>query len=149
MLFLLYFAATYTAALPIKIVNAAPMLLVPLTVAIGFFYGEWTGFTAGMVMGIFADAVAADTVCFNMLVLTAIGLVSGILVNRYINKNIFSALLLSLAAALLYFTFHWLIFFVAVGFAGKIHYFIYHSIPSAVYTAMFILPAYLPARYVK
>lgn len=148
-MFLLFFAFTYTELFPLKIVNAAPMLLVPLTVAIGFFYGEWAGFAAGMVMGILADAVAADTVCFNMIVLMLIGLATGILVNHYINKNIFSALMLSFAAAIIYFLFNWLIFFVAVGFAGKIQYFLYHSIPSAVYTTLFILPAYLPGRYIK
>ncbi len=148
-MFLLFFALTYTEVLPLKIVNAAPMLLVPLTVAIGFFYGEWAGFTAGMVMGIFADAVAADTVCFNMIVLMFVGLATGILVNHYINKNILSAIMLSFAASIVYFFLSWLIFFAAAGFAGKIQFFLYHSVPSAVYTALFILPAYLPGRYIK
>lgn len=148
-MFLVFFALTYTELLPLKIANATPMLLVPLTVAIGFFYGEWAGFAGGMVMGILADAVAADTVCFNMIVLMLIGVTTGILVNHYMNKNIFSILMLSLAAAMLYFLFSWLIFFVAAGFAGKIQFFLYHSIPSAVYTALFILPAYLPGKYIK
>lgn len=148
-LYLLFYLLTYTELLPLSIGNATPQLLVPITVAVGFFYGEWAGFSAGMIAGIFADAVSADTVCFNMIALMLIGLASGLMVNHYINRNIFSALMLSVSASAVYFIFHWLIFFVAAGFTGKLQFFLYHSLPSIVYSSLFILIAYLPGRYLK
>ena len=149
LLFAVFYLLTYTELFPLTIGNATPQLLISATVAVGFFYGEWAGFTAGMIAGIFADAVAADTVCFNMIVLMLIGLSVGLAVNHYVNKNIFSALLLSFAASTVYFVLHWLVFFVATGFIGKLQFFLYHSLPSLVYSSLFILIAYLPGRYLK
>ncbi len=148
-LFVIFYMLTYTEILPLKIGNAAPQLLISITVAVGFFYGEWAGFTAGMIAGVFADAVAADTVCFNMITLMLLGLAVGLMVNHYINKNILSALMLSFAASFIYFFLHWLIFFVFEGIDGVIQYFLYYSLPSLVYSALFILPAYLPGRFLK
>ncbi len=148
-IFLLFYLITYTDLLVINIGNAAPQLLISAVVAIGIFYGEWTGFTIGMITGIFADAVAANTVCFNMITFMLIGLITGLLINRYLNLNIFSAMILSLCASFLYHFAYWFIFFVISKVESSGQYFLLHSLPSIVYSALFIFITYLPGRYLK
>lgn len=148
-IFFVFYILTYTDILRLSIGNAAPQLLVSAVVAVAFFYGEWTGFIVGMVAGIFADAVAASTVCFNMITLMLIGLTVGLLINRYLNQNIFSAIILCAAANLIYFFAYWLIFFVFKSYQGSWQYFLYYSLPSAVYSTVFIFLTYLPGRYLK
>ncbi len=148
-IFFVFYILTYTDILKLNIGNAAPQLLVSAVVAVAFFYGEWTGFIVGMVAGVFADAVAAGTVCFNMITLMLIGLTVGLLINRYLNKNIFSAIILCASASLIYFFAHWLVFFVFNSFQGAWQYFLCYSLPSAVYSTVFIFLTYLPGRYLK
>ncbi len=148
-IFLIFYMLTYTDILRLNIGNAAPQLLISAVVAVGFFYGEWSGFVAGLFSGILADAVAANTVCFNMISLMLIGLISGLLINRLLNQNIFSALILSLAASFLYHFSYWIVFFVANSVADSAMYFLYHSLPSIIYSALFIFITYLPGRYLK
>ncbi|MBQ6816506.1 MAG: hypothetical protein IJP26_04675 [Clostridia bacterium] len=147
-MFIIMYFLTYTSVLPLKIGNSAPMPLIAGVVAVAFFYGEWLGFTAGLITGIFADAVAANTVCFNMVTLMLIGVAVGLLVNKYLNKNIYSALLLAAVSAMAYFFVHWLIFNAASG-GNVITHFLLYYFPSAIYSALFIFPAYLPGRYLK
>lgn len=148
-IFLIFYLITYTDLLVLNIGNAAPQLLISAVVSIGIFYGEWTGFTVGMVAGVFADAVAANTVCFNMLTFMLIGLITGLLINRYLNLNIFSALILSLASSLFYHISYWFIFFVIKGVDSSGQYFLLYCLPSIIYSAVFILITYLPGRYLK
>lgn len=149
LLFILFYIITYTDFIPLKIGNAAPQLLISAVVAVGFFYGEWVGFTVGMITGIFADAVAANTVCFNMIAFMLIGFAVGISVNSLINRNILSAFMLSVMSSFLYFFFYWLVFFVFKSTDFSIQYFIYRLLPSLIYSSLFIFPAYLPGRYLK
>ncbi len=148
-IFFIFFIITYTDILKINIGNAAPQLMLPAVVAVAFFYGEWTGFAVGMVAGALCDAFAANTVCFNMIALMLIGFVVGIVINRYFNQNIFSALILSLMASFVYFFSLWLVYYVFKGMGGAWQYFVCYSLPSTVYTALFILITYLPGRYLK
>ncbi len=148
-IFFIFYIFTYTDILPLTIGNAAPQLLISAVVAVAIFYGEWTGFVVGMVAGIFADAVAANTVCFNMIAFMLIGITVGLLINRYFNQNIFSAIILCAAANFIYFFAHWLIFFAFNSFQGAWQYFLCYSLPSAVYSTVFILLTYLPGRYLK
>ncbi len=148
-IFILFYLITYTDLLVINIGNAAPQLLISAVVAVGIFYGEWTGFTVGMITGIFADAVAANTVCFNMITFMLIGLITGLLINRYLNLNIFSAMILSLAASFLYHLSFWIIFFVIGGVESAWQYFLFYQLPSIIYSAVFIFITYLPGRYLK
>ncbi len=148
-IFFVFYILTYTDILKLNIGNAAPQLLVSAVVAVAFFYGEWVGFISGLVGGIFADAVAAGTVCFNMITLMLIGLVVGLLINRYLNQNIFSAIILCALASFIYFFAHWLIFFVFNSHQGASQYFLCYSLPSAIYSTVFILLTYLPGRYLK
>lgn len=148
-MFIIMYFLTYTEILPIKIGNAAPMPIIAAVVAVAFFYGEWVGFTVGLIAGVFIDGVASHSVCFNMIILMAIGLAVGIVVNKYLNKNIYSAVLLSLMACGVYFFAHWLIFYVFEGHANASRYLLLYCLPSAVYSALFIFPAYLPGRYLK
>lgn len=148
-IFFVFFIITYTDIFKINIGNAAPQLMLPAVVAVAFFYGEWTGFVVGMVSGALCDAFAANTVCFNMIALMLIGFAVGLVINRYFNQNVFSALILSFAAAFAYFFSLWLVYYVFKGMGGAWQYFIYYSLPSMVYTALFILITYLPGRYLK
>ena len=148
-IFLIFYLITYTDLFVINIGNAAPQLLVSAVVSVGIFYGEWTGFTVGMVTGIFADAVAANTVCFNMITFMLIGFITGLLINRLLNLNIFSAMILSLAASAFYHIAYWFIFLVIGGVESSGQYLLLHVVPSVIYSALFIFITYLPGRYLK
>ena len=148
-IFFVFFIITYTDVLKINIGNAAPQLLIPAVVAVAYFYGEWTGFAVGMVAGALADAFAANTVCFNMIALMLIGFLVGLVINRYFNQNIYSALILSLISSFAYFFSLWLIYYAFAGVVGAWQYFICYSLPSMVYSALFILITYLPGRYLN
>lgn len=148
-IFFAAFILNYTDIFNINIGNAAPQLFISAVVAVGFFYGEWTGLFSGMVAGALLDAFAANTVCFNMVTLMLIGLSVGLLTNRYFNQNILSALIMSFACSFAYFFAHWLVFFVGKGVQGAWWYFICYCLPSIVYSALFILITYLPGRYLN
>lgn len=148
-IFFVFYIFTYTDILPLTIGNASAQLLISAVVAVAIFYGEWTGFVVGMIAGIFADSVAANTVCFNMIALMLIGFTVGLIINRYFNRNIFSAIILCATSSIIYFFMHWLIFFAFNSFQGVWQYFFFYSLPSAVYSTVFILLTYLPGRYLK
>ncbi len=141
-LFALIFLINYTELLPLRIANASPMLLVPAVVTVGFYYGEWRGFWGGLIVGIFADAVSAQAAGFNTFLLMAIGFVAGLLVTHVLNRNFFSAGVLSLCACLIYFGAKWLIEYLFIGSSDTANYLLFYAAPSAVYSALFIIPFY-------
>lgn len=140
--FLVSFAITYTTLIPIRIANATPTPLIALVIAYSYFYGETRGFTVGLIVGIFADGVAADTVGFNAIMLAVIGMLAGALVKKYLNKNIYSAVFLSVIGSGVYHFAKWLVFYAFSGIQGIGNYLMMYILPSAVYSALFIIPFY-------
>lgn len=147
-LFFLFFLITYTDILDISIANASPMPLIPLIVTVGFYYGEWLGFSAGIICGIFVDAVTPHSVCFNTIFLLLVGCLTGALVKHLLNKNVFSAAVISLVSCILYFILK-LIFCIKIARGETYTYLLLYALPSAVYSAIFLVPFFYLGRLIK
>ncbi|MBQ0084295.1 MAG: hypothetical protein KBS52_05980 [Clostridiales bacterium] len=147
-LFFIFFIITYTDIININIANASPFPLIALIVTVGFYYGEWVGFIAGTVCGIFADAFTPHSVCFNTLFLLFLGCATGALVKYIFNRNIFSASVITAVACVLYFVLE-LIFCITLTEGETYTYLLLYALPSAVYSAVFIIPFFYLGKLIK
>ena len=147
--FTILFLISYTEILPLRIMNASPMPLIAAVVTVAFYYGEWLGFWSGLLVGIFTDAVSSQFTGFNTILLLLIGLVSGLLMTYILNRNIYAAGVLSLCANILYFGAKWLVDYLFLGSSDAANYLLFYAAPSAVYSALFIIPFYYFGILVK
>lgn len=147
-LFVLLFFLTYTPVSFLRIGNASPFVFVAAVVCVAFYYDARLAFWAGLISGVFCDAVASQPSAFNALALCIIGFASGILVQYYINKNIFSALALSGLASAVYFFADWFVSFVK-GVPDNFELLLFYALPSAVYSALFIIPFYFLGKLIN
>ena len=89
-LFFILFMISFTEILPLKIGNAYPFPIIAAVITVAYYYGECVGFYSVLIVGIFADAVIAETLVANTLILSVVGCIAGLLLRFYMNKNIFS-----------------------------------------------------------
>lgn len=136
----------YNNLFTLKIGNASPVIIIPFLIIVSFYSGMWRGVAFAFAYGIYMDAVAADTLCFNTLVLGLTICVCGVLITYFFNRNISSVLLLSICASVFYFLLKWLFLFVFAGVEHNLDYLFYYAFPSAIYTALFIIPFYYVAK---
>ena len=148
-LFILIHILTFSPFFSLSIINAVPIMSIAAVITVSFYYGEWMGFTAGLIYGVFADAVTSGSFCFNAVCLLLIGLLSGVALKKYLNRNIFSALALSAAASGVYFLALGLIFTFRSNALQGFEYLLLHCLPSAVYSALFIIPFYFIGKVIK
>jgi len=133
-----------TYFLDITIKTATPMLLIPLLCAYSSFASTRRCLVAGLISGIFIDSVSMDAYCFNAVALMLITVAVCLASNNLFNKNIFSAAVLTLLSAAVYFTSLWLFFYIVPGdMESSLGYLLKYAFPSAVYTAVFAFPFYL------
>ena len=138
----------YTGILPLTIKGATPMLILPIITAFSFFHSPLCCALTGLACGIFMDSCALGSFCFNAIALMLIGLFVSLASNNLFNKNIFAAAVLSLITAAVYFILLWLVFHTNdESFSDSLIYLLKYALPSAIYTALFILPFYYLFRY--
>lgn len=144
--FVIFFHTSEVFNIGIK--NATPLLLLPLLTAFSFFSGVGTAAVAGFVSGAFMDSVASHTHCFNTVVLMLVGVFVSLAADNLFNKNISAAAVLSLIASAVYYLLMWL-FFHGIGntVRDSLTYLLSYALPSAVYSALFIVPFYFIYRY--
>lgn len=132
----------------ISIGNATPLLLLPLLTAFSIFASPSKSVLAGFIAGACLDAVSGATYCFNTLCFMLIALAVCLAANNLFNKNIRAAIVLSLLSASSYFVLLWL-FYHAIGRGVKdsLGYLLGFAFPSAVYSAIFIIPLFYLYRY--
>ena len=143
------FLLRYSGVLILKIGQAAPVIILPLIVAIAIFFGELSGFTAGLFAGILMDTQVVGSSCFNVFALMLLGLISGLCSTYLLNKNLKSALCLSLCTSFIYFLFRYLVLFVFKGITFSFDYVISYFLPSVIYTSIFILPCYYFEKFLS
>ena len=146
---LLLYILDSTGILTFKIGNTHPILLIPLLVAVSMAAREWVGLVFGGLLGILLDITSADSYCFNLILLSFIGCACGLFCSYVINNNIYSALILSLSSAFIYFTLKWLVFYVFDGNRDVFIFFVNYTLISAIYTALFIIPFYYLIRFIS
>lgn len=136
------FILHYTRLFDITIYTASPFIILPLCIAVAIYRGELTGLIFSTVCGIACDAVASGSVCFNTLVFMFTGFFVGILAKNIFNRNFRGAIALSLIASICYFALKWCFFYLLPDVQGKVYSLLWHIAPSALYTAIFIIPFY-------
>lgn len=139
-----------SSAVDISIKNAVPFTVLPLLVAYSVFSTPLKSFFVGLVCGICVDSVAVGAYCFNTLCLMLTALIVCLTANNLFNKNIWAALVISLITAVIYFILNWAIFYMpALKAEENLTYILSYAFPSAVYTALFILPFYYLFRFLS
>lgn len=145
----LLFLLDSTSMLSLRIGNAKPQLLIPLLIAVAMAAKEWIGLIFGASFGILLDTIGAETLSFNMIMLTVIGCGCGLLCAHFVNDNIFAALTLSFFANLFYFFVRWFFFYVCADKGEVFSYLWRYVVPTVIYNALFIIPFYLLMKYIS
>lgn len=138
----------YSDLVSLKIANANPIPAISLLVAVCVFSGMWRGVTMAFIYGMFMDTVASDSVCFNTLTITLVVLVCAVLITYYFNRNVFAVMVLGVISSVGYFVLKWLFLFLIPGVAGQQYYLFSYALPSAFYTAAFIVPFYYIGKFI-
>ncbi len=138
-LFILYlFQNTNTLPSPLGLI---PAIVVVYVAICGSVMGEYIGCVIGLVGGLLCDAAAPSSYCFNLVVLTALGIACGFLGTRLFTKRLICTLTLTFLALLLYFILKWLIVGVIFGNEG-FYYLTRYALPSVLYSLLYLFPIY-------
>lgn len=138
----------YSGILTLSIKGATPLLVLPILTAFSFFHTPLCCAGVGLACGIFMDACALGSYCFNAIILLLIGAFVSLTSSNLFNKNIRSAVVLSLTTSTIYFVMLWLVFHTdGVTLTDSLLYLLKYALPSAIYTALFIIPFYYLLRH--
>ncbi|MBR2152598.1 MAG: hypothetical protein IJ944_04865 [Clostridia bacterium] len=124
----------------------SPLGLIPAIVVVyvavcGSIMGEYVGCVMGFMGGLLCDVSAPLSYCFNLVVLTAIGIACGFLGTRLFTRRFVCTLTLSFLALVVYFILQWLVVGVIFGNEG-FYYLLRYSLPSVLYSLLYVLPVY-------
>lgn len=134
---------TLTGTVDISIRNATPLLLIGMVTAFSIFSKALPSATMGFLVGACLDSVQSGAVCFNTAVFMVISVGVWLVSNYLFNKNIQSAVSLSLIVSGFYFLLRWAVFFIKpLSVQESMAYLLSYAVPSALYTAAFIFPFY-------
>ena len=126
----------YNGVFKINILTANPMLPLALLVACCMFSSELTAAFTGLAVGIFTDSVSSTPAGFNAILLMVTALTVCLISKHLFNNNIFAA-----------FTLCFFCIRMSQSFAENLTYLMRYALPSAVYTAVFIIPLYFLEKY--
>ena len=149
-IFFVFSLLHYSDFLNFEIFDAGLTLLIPLLVAFSLWHSPIACAMAGMLSGIIMDLSAHGTYCFNAIVFLLIGVFVSVTSNTLFNKNLPSAIVISLICSLVYYLLQWAIFHTfSEGVNHSLTFLLEISIPSAILTALFIFPFYYLYKYVE
>lgn len=139
-----------TGNINISIKTASPFLFIPLLIAFCMFSSPLKSAFIGIVLGAAADCIKPGCYCFNTIFFFLLAVAVCLCANSLVNKNIHSAIALSLIGCVLFFLTFWL-FFSAFSnpYKTAISILLQHSLPSAIYSAIFIFPFYYIFKYLN
>ncbi len=131
-----------TGIMTLQIGTASAVLVLPMTLYAGFYFGEYAGAVYGLLMGALTD-VYSSSLFYNTIALVVVGFFAGVFITRLFNRNLAAASVLSSCSALLFFFIKW---FVLYAFFDPVPMFILtrFSLPSSIYTAVFGILMYFP-----
>lgn len=134
---------TVTGAVDISIGHATPLLLIGMITAFSSFSKALPAAIMGFLAGACLDSVQSGAVCFNTATLMVMATLVWLISNYLFNKNIQSAMVLSLIMSGLYFLLRWAVFFIKpLSVQESMSYLLSYAVPSAIYSAVFIIPFY-------
>ena len=127
-----------------RIGGACVFIFLPITVYIAMFCGETVGTVFGAVSGMFLDYLSADSAVYETVALMLAGLVAGLIVKIFINKNTLSALFLGALLSVLYFAAEFIRDGIIVKSGDMLFILTNHTVFSVIYTALFgMIPYFL------
>lgn len=130
-------------AIDLSIKNATPFTVLALLTAYALFSSPTRSAVIGLAVGVFLDSTSGGTYCFNSVTLMLIALFVCLTANNIFNKNLKASLVISLLAAVSYFVLYWAVFhIIGCSLRESLTYLFNYGLPSAIYTAVFILPFY-------
>lgn len=136
--------------LNISIKNATPLLCLPLLCSYAIFAPLGRSALAGFVIGAMLDSTASGSYCFNTICFLLLGAFITLSANNLFNKNIRASIALAVIVSIIYFTARWLCFMAfGVGIKNSLIYLLSYALPSAVYSAVFILPFFYIYRHLS
>ncbi len=138
-LFILYlFQSVNTLPSPFGLVPAITIVFVAVCASV---FGEYVGCIMGLLGGLLCDTAGPSSYCFNLIVLTALGIMCGLLSTRFFTRRFVCTLAMSALVLLIYFILHWLVIRVIIGNDG--FYYLYrYALPSVVYSVIYVFPIY-------
>ncbi len=143
LIFFILILLHYTDNFAININGISPLLVLPLLTAFSIFHSPLVSAVTGMLAGIFMDAVTIGSYCFNAIILLLLGCAVSLTSNNLFNKNIFSAVVLSIIAGFIYHMAQWLFFYTFTKtLEESLTFLLKYAIPSAILGAVFIFPFY-------
>ena len=135
-----------TPYLSIPILGARPFFLIPLVVCISMFERDLWATFMGVLAGALWDVTLSWGDGFHAIFLMVVATAAGLLVNYLMRNNLYTAMLLSAVAIVLYAVLHWLIFVICRGVEGGAMLFVTFYLPSIVYTFAFVPLIYFIMR---
>lgn len=147
LLFALLYILHYCGVFSIKIIGANPLSPLALLVATCMFCSEGTAAFAGLLLGIFMDAVSADSSFLYTLTFFICAVAVSLTVHYLFNNNIRSAIMLCVICCVFVYLARWLCFYCfGKNLSESIEYLLHYALPSVIYTALFIIPFYFLER---
>ncbi|MDD5953406.1 MAG: rod shape-determining protein MreD [Oscillospiraceae bacterium] len=144
--FVLFFLSDTAGIFPM-IAGAKPALLLCAAMSIALSgVGELTAMSFGILCGLLMDFSRGGPYGFHGAILAVLCYISASLVRYLFQKNLLSALLLTIVAIVLVFSLEWLFFYVVWGYPDPLYLLLHHYVPSAIYTLVLAVPVYFLTR---
>ncbi len=138
----------YNGVFSIKIATANPIIPLALTVACCMFSSEITSAFTGLIVGIFIDSVSSTPQGFNAVVFMITAVAVSLIAKHLFNNNVFAAVSLCFLSSVFYFLMRWLFCYAfSLSLTESLTYLMRFALPSAVYTAVFMIPLYFLEKF--
>ena len=148
LLFIIFMFIQYNGIFNIKIMSANPILPLALLVACCMFASEFTSAFTGLAVGIFIDGVSSTPSGFNTFIFMIIAIAVSLIAKHLFNNNVLAAFTLCLLCCVFYFTVRWFFCFAfSLSFTENLTYLMSCALPSAVYTAVLMIPIYFLEKF--
>ena len=146
-LYFFIFIFSRIPGLSLTLFGITPILLIPALMAGAMFFKESYALITGVYVGVLLDSTTA-TGFFNTATFAVIGFCAGILATHLLNKNLRAAALLTLIMSFVYYFAKWFFYILLGNEPQKMAYLFQISIPSCVYTTLYIIPFYFLFRFI-
>lgn len=146
--FTLFFISDTAGVLP-EILSAKPALMVCAAIAISLSgIRELPAMCFGVLCGLLMDFSRGGPYGFHALILAVCCYVCSLLVQKLFQKNLLSALMMTVLAILLVFILQWFFFYVCQGFSGAGYALVRYYGMMAAYTLAAAVPVYFLTRLI-
>lgn len=148
--FALFFFAIffYGCGIDISIGHAYPFIILAVLTAYSVFTKISHAAVAGLISGAFIDSVSTGSYCFNSIMLLILSVGACLLSANVFNKNVKAVTTLCFLSTVVYYVFYWLVFIVfSLKGNENMEYLLDYALPSALYTAIFVIPLYFLYKY--